>query len=275
MAKKVLYLGNGKWCWTENCKNHSQVIASKNKYIEAVKSGNETKISEAAQELLSTSEGASTYNFLKVQDMKKKLGRTPNIGLDLDGTTGDFTQHLRSYMGTTKKVPKEEWNSRFPNPDEYAMWTGKNAWYANKQEFFDSFQTAEKLGLYREVPIYDNAVETLHELKQYGFNIKVITARDATFNPDTQYWAEKHKIPFSAIINPGLAKETVKDIDVYVDDAPHVINTLIKHKKKIVIMNHEYNENTPADAEYSERVDGWGNEVIDSIFNLLDDRNKK
>lgn len=269
MAKKVLYLGGGKWCWTESCTKHAGIIKSKNAFVAATISNDTTALEAAKTELMSTPEGLSTYRYLATQQLTKELGRRPTIGLDLDGTTGDFTSQLRTYMGTSLKIPQSEWATHFPNPDEYAMWTGTNPWYRDKDHFISSFQAAEKEGLYRQVPVYANASKVLHELRDYGFNIKVITARGAEFNDDTRYWTTTHNIPIKKILNPGMAKETVKDIDVYLDDAPHVINTLIQHEKKVVVMEHEYNEHTVPVHKNARRTKEWNDNVVNAIFDLL------
>jgi len=276
MSKKVLYLGGGKWCWTESCSKHAAVIESKNKLIQGIINKDKEQISNASAELQKTPEGVSTYRYLVTQQIKNELGRNPNIGLDFDGTTGDFTHQLREHRGTSLKIPKEEWLSKLPNPDDYAMWKGSTPWYDSREEFLSHFKEAEVNGIYTKIPVYPNASKVLTELKNYGFTIKGITAREAVFNVDTKSWIKSNSIPVSKIINPGMAKETVKDIDVYLDDAPQVIKSLLDNEKKVVIMNHEYNQNSGFNHPNSRRVDGWSEKVIENIFELVvDKKNKK
>lgn len=273
MAKKVLYLGNGKWCWTESCKQHSAVIASKDKYLAATNGGTNAEIVEATQELMATPEGMSTYRHLKTKEVSATLGRSPMIGLDLDGTTGNFTDGLRTYMGTSLKVPQNEWESKFPDPEDYAMWEGKNAWYTDKADFMNHFQEAERKGIYKDIKVYDNASPVIKELQSYGFQFKVITARGAEFNDDTRAWILKNDIPIKTILNPGSNKHTIKDIDVYVDDAPHVIKLLKENNKKVVIMEQNYNVEDSAKEphENTRRVTSWDNEaMVNAIFDLMD-----
>jgi len=271
MAKKVLYLGNSKWCWTERCTVHAATIQHKNSYLKALADKNEKEIAVTRAALLSTPEGISTYNHLTVSKLAQALGRRPNIGLDLDGTTGDFTGGLRSHRAKGLKLSKEEWLERLPDPTEYAMWKGPNAWYKDREDFLSNFSQAEAEGIYRALPVFDNAPEILKELKNYGFNIKVITARGAIFNTDTRSWINTHKIPTKTVLNYGLEKERAKDIDVYIDDAPEVISRLIANKKKVVIMNHLYNESIdPHDS--SRRVKSWDADIVKAIFDLVDEK---
>lgn len=276
MAKKVLYLGNGKWCWTETCKRHAVIITHKKAYADAVALGDAAGIKKAERVLLSTEAGFLTHRYMLIQSETVTLKRKPLIGLDLDGTTGDFTHALRGYMGAGLKIPKKEWVARFPDPEEYAMWTGGNAWYTSKEDFLNHFKTAETKGLYGNVPIYENATRVLNELKNFGFNIKVITARGAEFNHDTRAWMEKHKVPVETILNPGTEKQNVQNVDVYIDDAPHVVNKLLEHDKKVVVMNQSYNGHTIDPHENARRVNNWdGDNVVNAIFDLIDGKKDK
>lgn len=272
MSKKVLYLGNGKWCWTEQCKIHSAIIAQKNAYTEAVASGDETKTIEAMTALISTPAGLHTYRYLRVAEVEKTLGHKPTLGLDLDGTTGDFTHGLRTYMGETLKISKTQWLKKFPDPPEYAMWQGEGAWYANKDEFIGHFQKSENEGLYTKIPIFDYAPQTLKELKNYGFNITVVTARGIAFTKDTRAWIKQHKIPTRKVLHLGIEKEKAPNISLYIDDSPEVIKRLIDKEKKVLIMNQRYNENLEDHAN-SRRTNGWGSTMVNSIFELFDERN--
>lgn len=272
MAKKVLYLGNGKWCWTENCRNHSEVIIKKNEYIAAVTKGNEAETVEAMTALISTPEGLHTYRYLRVAEIGKLSGHKPTLGLDLDGTTGDFTHGLRTYMGETLKIEKTQWLKKFPDPPEYAMWKGEGAWYTSKDDFIGHFQKSENEGLYAKIPIFDYAPQTLKELKNYGFNITVVTARNIAFTKDTRQWIKQHKIPTRTVFHLGIEKEKAPNISLYIDDSPEVIRRLINKEKKVLIMNQRYNESVEDHAN-SRRTDGWGTSMVNSIFELFDERN--
>jgi uncharacterized HAD superfamily protein len=277
MAKKVLYLGSGKWCYTEACKQHAGMIAAKNAFVAARKSGDEEALKAASNTLLSSQEGRSALNYIVAQDLRDKLGRAPTIGLDLDGTSGSFTDGLRWHMATKEpiRIPKKEWAQRFPDPDRYDYHEGTNPWFTSREDFVTHFKEAEKRGVYKQIPIYPNASKTLNELKNLGFKIKVVTARNADFNADTSAWLKKNAIPYTGLYNPGHAKEQVKGIDVYMDDAPVVINRLLSHQKKVVVMTQRYNQDGLDESENSRRVQDWQDDVVGAIFDLLDENKKK
>jgi uncharacterized HAD superfamily protein len=148
-------------------------------------------------------------------------------------------------------------------------------WFTSRDEFVTHFKEAEKRGVYSRIPIYANASETLKELKSLGFRIKVVTARNASFNHDTSAWLKKNAIPYTGLYNPGHAKEEVKDVDVYIDDAPVVINRLLEHQKKVVVMTQKYNETSINSHDNSRRVKNWQDNVVGAIFDLLDENKKK
>lgn len=275
MAKKILYLGNNKWCWTEECQLHAETIRNKQEYLDSVSTGNAKLIELTRSKLVATEAGLHTYRYLRVKELEKKIGRQLNLGLDLDGTTGDFTEALRNFMGVKKKISNELWMEHFPDPEEYAMWQGDKAWYTSKDDFLNHFQEAEASGVYRKLPIYESAHETLNLLKSYGFNIQVITARTPIYNHDTQHWIRKHRIPYSGIFNYGMEKEKAENIDVYVDDAPEVIKRLISNNKQIIVMNQLYNNHIETPEEKSKRIDKWGEEMVDAVFDLLDKKHNK
>lgn len=276
MAKKVLYLGNNKWCWTENCTTHAAVIKDKNNYLTAKATGSLKDIVRTRQQLISTEQGFSTYRYLRAAEITLKLGRKPMIGLDLDNTVADFTHGMRERAGLKKKILQAEWLTHFPEPSEYSMWMGNQSWYVDKDDFVSELKAAELAGIYKTIAMYPNASNVLNELKAYGFDIKAVTARSAEFNEDTRSWIVEHGIPTKVIINPGFEKHNVPDIDVYIDDAPHVIDKLIEHNKKVIIMNQTYNETAVTPHENSRRAANWNDKdkIVNDIFDLIDEEQR-
>jgi uncharacterized HAD superfamily protein len=200
-------------------------------------------------------------------------GRAPIIGLDLDGTTADMTGGWRPRVARARGISDEDAITKLPEPDEYAMWSGQAAWFESKQEFLTQFQLDEKDGMYREFPVYEGASEVIHRLHREGFVIKAVTARSADFNHDTKHWLESQGLPVEEIINPGFEKHTLQDIDIFIDDAPHVINGLVDNQRKVIIFNQEYNGHQAVDSEqYTRRMNGWELSVVTTaLADLMED----
>lgn len=189
---------------------------------------------------------------------KEKHGRAPVIGLDLDGTAANMTGGWRPRVAKARGITDEDALSKLPEPDEYAMWTGEGAWFETKQEFLLDFQAAEKDGMYRNLSPYDGASEVIHRLSQEGFRIKAVTARSVEYNEDTAHWLNNQGLPIEEILHPGMLKSALEDIDIFIDDAPHVINDLVEHERKVVIFDQGYNDHHAVDSpEHTRRISGW------------------
>lgn len=272
MAKKVLYLGNNKWCYTEKCQQHGPLIVAKNVYVKAVKTNDTTVMLEAAEALNSTEEGKAALRHAQVQLLKQKIGRAPNLGLDLDGTTGSFTDGLRNFVAAKnpQKIPKELWLKHYPEPESYDYHgTEQGSWFKDRDEFVKNFKEAELDGIYTKMPMYPGASGTLQELHNYGFKVKVVTARNNAFNKESSAWLKAGVVRFTKIFNPGHAKEAVPEVDVYLEDAPVVIDRLIAHEKKVLVMNQRYNKDIK-DHPNLRRTENWDTDnVVNKIFDLI------
>lgn len=195
-------------------------------------------------------------------------GRAPVIGLDLDGTTADMVGGLRHRVAVARGVPAN--HAHLPDPDDYYMWQGSAPWFASKEDFLAHFQAAERDGMYRSLTTYDGAVDVLRTLAAHGFVIHAVTARSADYNHDTQAWLDTHGIPTANIRNPGFDKHTIDDVDVFIDDAPRVIDGLADAGRKVVVFEQLYNTAAAPDVAHVERMTRWEiAEVAAALRNLL------
>ena len=189
-----------------------------------------------------------------------RFGRPPSIGLDLDGTMADTTAGLRKTVVAARNYPSTELVDKalLPEPNTYwAYYEGEGAWFSDKKEFLQHFLAAEKGGIYLDLPIYDGAKATIDQLKSAGFNITAITARHNSYDEDTLHWVNKHAIPVEKIIHSGEDKHLVPDIDIFIDDAPHVLQSLIDNGRKVIIYDQEYNRHIAGP-----RITEWSAEAI-------------
>jgi len=201
---------------------------------------------------------------------KEKHGRAIVIGLDLDGTTASMVGGFRVLMAQKNGITHEEALEQFREPDKYNMWTGEEAWFTTKEDFLTEFQNAEKNGLYRDLPAYEGAKETIDILTAAGFDIKAVTARSADYHEDTAHWITSKEIPVEEIEHSGHTKYQVEGIDIFFDDAPSVISGLVEHSRKVVIFDQPWNENEPVDStEHTRRVQGWDIKAISSALEEL------
>lgn len=270
MAKKILYLGNGKWCYTENCQEHASLHKAHSSLLEALDKQDTEEINKQIELLNNLAEGPAVLYYTRTKLLSQKLNRTPVIGLDVDNTTGDFNNAFRNFLLNSEgfKVSKEAWEAALPPLSTYDFHGSENAWFESKEDFVESFTAAEQEGLYLNLNIYDNASETIQELKNYGFDIKVITARNAVFNKHTSEWFKKHLGKMPRIYNAGKNKEKVENVDVYIEDSPEVIQRLIRNKKNVLVMDQPYNRDLPIREGKIDRTIGWTDKMVEQIFDL-------
>lgn len=205
-----------------------------------------------------------------IDAFQKKHGRAPVIGLDLDGTTASMVGGFRKVMADKNGITHEEALTTLGEPDKYNMWTGERAWFESKEDFLNQFQSAERDGLYRDLPAYEGAPEVINSLIANGFAVKAVTARSEDYNADTAHWLESQGIPVDEILHPGHTKHQVEGIDIFFDDAPGVISGLAEHQRKVIIFNQAWNENEPVDnEEHTRRVNGWGIEGLSQALEEL------
>lgn len=276
MSRKILYIGNGKWCWTEQCSVHAREITLLKDYLTALETGDTKRSTALAGELARTEPGLAALRYQHVQELTQTLGRAPTVGLDLDNTSVDFTNSLREYTGTVLKVDKKQWLEVFPDPEEYRMWQGDNAWFPDSATFQISFQRAEMEGMYTSVKLYPQVTETLQVLKDYGINIKVVTARSQVFSEETLKYIRKKKLPgIEEVLHTGEEKDRIPDIDVYVEDAPIVIERLDKADKNVIIRTQAYNKGIPS-KDNIERFDDWdADDVVSKVFRMMEQVKKR
>lgn len=268
MATKHIYLGSDKFCYTEACDLHLNEHLYNEAYTSAYLKGSVKTLAVIEGMALSAGVSADSMLSIKVNAFAEKFGRKPKIGLDLDGTTGNFNQGMKSFVMSQDELPEnvEVFNQE---PETYAMWEGQNPWFKDKADFTAKFTQAEAEGLYRKLEAYEDAAVTIRELRNIGFDIDAVTARFKKFNNDTAFWLRQHDIPVYRIKNPGTEKASVPNIDVYIDDAPHVIEKLVTNAKNVVIMNQPYNTQVEYAHEFTRRVDTWGHVMKTAVVDLL------
>lgn len=271
MSQKVLYLGDNSWCYTVNCKRHGESIQIQEEYRSSLLSGDASRIEQLEAVMLSRPETKNAILRHKVQELKKKLGRTPAVGLDLDGTVADFTHGLRKHMGTKYRIPKAEWRERYPDPDEYEYSEGKNAWFNSRDEFMEEFLEAEKAGLYRNLRLIDSPTSTLTQLKGYGFQIVGTTARSDIYNRDSLHWLRTRRIPVERVIHTGPRKSHIKEVDLFIEDSPKVLQELFENNRPSIVKTQDYNSEMELPEGLARRIHNWDEnttpeEVVDLAF---------
>lgn len=269
MSRKILYLGENSWCYTENCKLHGEAISLQSKYLSLVSSGDIQSAEEVASEMITMPTSKEALLRLKVQQLREKLNRKPTIGLDFDGTVADFTHGLREHMGTKYQIPRSEWEKTYPDPDSYEYSEGSNPWFSSRQEFMTEFLQAEKQGLYTKLRLIDSPNATLNKLKGYGFRIIGTTARSDIYNGDTIEWLKKNRISAERVIHTGPRKSHISEVDLFIEDSPKVLDELFENNRPAIVKTQDYNKELKLPENLSRRMDKWDeNTTPEEVVNL-------
>ena len=67
-------------------------------------------------------------------------------------------------------------------------------------------------------------------------------------------------LPLPSIINSGFTKHTVEGVDVFLDEAPSVVNGLSDADYRVVVFEQDYNGRAAA-GDPSHKVPSWGTPV--------------
>jgi len=157
------------------------------------------------------------------------------LGVDLDGVVAKFHEGLINFI-------YEETGCHLPPPTD---WDLTKDWDMTQEELREWFSRATKAGLYRNLDVVDGAPEMLWKLQDAGVHIRIIThrlymkAHHDIIVSDTAKWLQKVNIPYWDLCMIGEKFDV--GADVYIDDGPHVIESLRRAGKQVIVFDRAYN----------------------------------
>jgi len=170
------------------------------------------------------------------------------LAIDLDGVVCDFNA---GWM----RLHADEFGSEL-HPEMVTGWNGLHelAGFADMDAFWRWGQsTDDRPSIFRHLELYPDAAETLDALAATGHEIVIVTAKPEWAIPDTLRWIADHRLP-TREIHISYRKHDV-DCDVYLDDAPGVLNDLVAHRPAAVVCRMIRPWNVAVDGAVD--VDGW------------------
>jgi hypothetical protein len=111
----------------------------------------------------------------------------------------------------------------------------------------------ERPSIFRHLEPYPDGVDTLRELDRAGHEIVIITTKPRWARRDTLRWLADHDLP-TGEIHITSEKQRVA-CDVYLDDSPHVVPDLVRHRPEAMVCRFVRPWNSPV--EGSVDVDSW------------------
>lgn len=187
----------------------------------------------------------------KIEEAKRldRIERKVTLALDLDNTSMKFTNAFRNSLAKKYNLSKEEALERYPDPKDYSFVV--SGWFKDTKEFLSEFNEAEAKGLYTNMKMLPGAKKTIRTLQQKGYTIKVITARTADYNADTKLALRRYRTPYSTLVHTEDKEK--HQADLFFDDSPKQITTLMSHGKKVVAFKASYNNGMKGSA----RANDW------------------
>lgn len=159
------------------------------------------------------------------------------LGIDLDGVVADFNA---GWM--------ERYNRHFAGaltPDQVVHWDGlvPITHFTDMDEFWAWAQEGTS-SIFRELPCYDGACDTLAGLA-HDHDVVVISSKYDWAIPDTLEWLAEHRFP-TREIHFTWNKPSV-DCDVYLEDAPHNLERLVRERPQATVCRFVRPWNSPLD----------------------------
>lgn len=162
------------------------------------------------------------------------------LGIDLDGVVADFNA---GWM----RLHADEFGSEL-RPEMVKGWNGLHdlAGFADMEAFWRWAQgTASRPSIFRNLELFPDAAETMEQLSEAGHAIVIITAKPRWAVPDTLRWIADHRLPTSEVHIRHDKHQVV--CDIYLDDAPAVLDDLIGHRPDAVVCRMVRPWNVPVD----------------------------
>ncbi len=168
------------------------------------------------------------------------------LGIDLDGVVADF---LSGWM--------ERYNEDFGADLKPEMVTGWNAFvplthFETSAEFWAWARGGEGPGIFRYLPTYPGAIETLRHLSR-NHRIVIITTKPRWANAETFAWIADNEIPTREVHITGRKWEV--ECDVYLDDGPHNLDALVVERSDRTICRFVRPWNAPIQGTID--IDSW------------------
>lgn len=193
------------------------------------------------------------------------------IGIDLDGVIYDFMNDFRHFMMTHEKVHPDQ----LPVPPN--TWDFHEEWGMTYRDYLEKMgEAAIKGWIFTSGNVLPGAREGLESLRNAGFQIIIMTARELSTNPlhmniiarNTEQWLQNNNIPHDELIIAN--NKTHHNVATLFDDSIYNVESVIRTGRSAFIFDQPWNRQAP----YS-RVHDWHQVLeecnrIKEAFNLYE-----
>lgn len=159
------------------------------------------------------------------------------LGIDLDGVVANFNQGWIDFYN-------REFGAELV-PESVEAWDGLTAitHFEDMSAFWRWSSDLDGRSLFWHLEPFPGAVEALHRLDEDGHDIVILTTKPRFAIEDTHEWIAAHDIPTDEV--HILGDKWRIDCDVYLDDGPHILPKLVRHRPHRVVCRYVRPWNSP------------------------------
>lgn len=127
-----------------------------------------------------------------------RFDNKPVVGLDIDGTTGDYHLHFTRFA--------EQWCGReMPEPHMNTDGVPLYKWLGMSKATYRQCKLAYRQGgMKRSMPAYPGASELTRTIRKEGGEVWIATTRPYlrldNIDPDTRHWLRRNRIQFDGVL---------------------------------------------------------------------------
>ncbi len=152
------------------------------------------------------------------------------LGIDLDGVVADFTKgwmefYNRDFGTSLVTADSQKWNDLVDLTH-----------FGDINQFWDWSADLDGHSVFWHLDPLPGAIEAIQDLAAGGHEIVVITTKPDFAIADTHEWIERHGIPSAEI--HILEHKWLVECDIYLDDGPHVLPGLVRHRPASVVCRY-------------------------------------
>ena len=160
------------------------------------------------------------------------------LGVDLDGVCADYTTAFRAIAAAELEVEQ----SALPLERSWDF----SEWGLSRDQFQELHHRAvTDHRMLRDMPVMEEAAESLWRLSDAGVWIRIITHRlyvnwgHARAIADTVDWLDGNRIPYRDICFLGDKPQV--GAHLYIEDAPHNVTALQESGNRVIVFDAPYN----------------------------------
>lgn len=173
-----------------------------------------------------------------------RFNNKPVVGLDIDGTLGDYHGHFTRFA--------EQWCGRaMPEPHRNTDGVPLYKWLGMSKATYRQCKLAYRQGgMKRSMPAYEGASELTHAIRKEGGEVWIATTRPYlrldNIDPDTRHWLRRNKIQFDGVLFGEHKYRDLKRILgdrvlFVVDDLPEMIDVAKSIGLGLMLRDQPYN----------------------------------